>query len=123
MIERSNEQKERERGYKTKITLMTVILMIFTTLSLVFGLSLSSLQSQSYFPFSIPSTPLGSVSVFASSQEPEFPLRYNEDVGNPVFNLPGFTSEVVAEGLVLPTTMAFLSQNDILGTWRRTKEL
>ena len=90
--------------------------MIFTTLSLVFGLSLSSsLQSQSYFPFSIPSTFFGSASVFASSsQEPEFPLRYNEEVGNPVFNLPGFTSEVVAEGLALPTTMAFLSQNDIL---------
>ena len=93
---------------------MTVILMIFTTLSLVFGLSLSSSQSQSYLPFSIPSTLLGSTSVFASSQEPEFPLRYNEDVGKPVFNLPGFTSEVVAEGLALPTTMAFLSQNDIL---------
>ncbi|MFZ1877020.1 MAG: PQQ-dependent sugar dehydrogenase [Nitrososphaeraceae archaeon] len=114
MIERSNEQKERERGYKTKITLMTVILMIFTTLSLVFGLSLSSLQSQSYLPFPIPSTLLGSASVFASSQEPEFPLRYNEDLGNPVINLPGFTSEMVAEGLALPTTMAFLSQNDIL---------
>jgi glucose/arabinose dehydrogenase len=115
LIEREcNEQKERERGYKTKITLMTVILMIFTTLSLVFGLSLSSLQSQSYLPFSMPSTLLGSASVLASSQEPEFPLRYNEDVGKPVFNLPGFTSEVVAEGLALPTTMAFLSQNDIL---------
>jgi len=116
LIERSREQKERELEYKTKITLMTVILMIFITLSLVFGLSLSSLQSQSqsYLPFSIPSTLLGSASVFASSQEPEFPLRYNEDVGNPVISLPGFTSEVVAEGLALPTTMAFLSQNDIL---------
>jgi aldose sugar dehydrogenase len=113
LIEREcNEQKEREGGYRTKITLMTVILMIFTTLSLVFGLSLSS--SQSYLPISIPSTLLGSTSVFASSQEPEFPLRYNEEVGNPVFNLPGFTSEVVAEGLALPTTMAFLSENDIL---------
>ena len=62
---------------------MTVILMIFTTSSLVFGLSLSSsLQSQSYPPFSIPSTLLGSASVFASSQEPEFPLRYNEEVGD-----------------------------------------
>jgi aldose sugar dehydrogenase len=113
LIERSNEQKERERGYKAKITLMTVILMVFTTSSLVFGLSLSSSQSQS-LPFSMPSKLLGSASVFASSQEPEFPLRYNEEVGNPVFNLPGFTSEVVAEGLALPTTMAFLSQNDIL---------
>jgi aldose sugar dehydrogenase len=88
--------------------------VLYTTLSLVFGLSLSSLQSQSDLPFSIPSTLLGSASIFASSQEPEFPLRYNEDVGNPVFNLPGFTSEVVAEGLALPTTMAFLSHNDIL---------
>ncbi|HYZ59952.1 MAG TPA: hypothetical protein VE544_09885, partial [Nitrososphaeraceae archaeon] len=114
MIERSKKQKERKRGYKTKITLMTVILMVFTTSSLVFGLSLLSSQSQSYPPFSIPSKLLGSAFVFASSQEPEFPLRYNEDVGSPVFNLPSFTSEVVAEGLALPTTMAFLSQNDIL---------
>jgi hypothetical protein len=72
LIERSNNPKEREQGYKTEI-------MIFTTLLQ------SSLQSQSYLPFSIPSTLLGSASVFASSQEPESPLRYNEDVGNPVF--------------------------------------
>jgi glucose/arabinose dehydrogenase len=53
--------------------------------------------------------------VFAqSSGEPEFPLRYSEDSGNPEFSLPGFSSDVVAEGLSLPTTMAFLSQNDIL---------
>jgi len=116
LIERSKNQKERERerGYKTKITLMTAILMVFTTSSLVFGLSLSSSQSQSYLPFFMTSTLLGSTSVFASSQQPEFPLRYNEEVGNPVFNLPGFTSEAVAEGLALPTTMAFLSQNNIL---------
>ena len=59
---------------------------------------------------------LGSVSfVFAQSNgEPEFPLRYSDEIGNPVFNLPGFTLEAVAEGLTLPTTMAFLSQNDIL---------
>ncbi|HZD35812.1 MAG TPA: PQQ-dependent sugar dehydrogenase [Nitrososphaeraceae archaeon] len=49
-----------------------------------------------------------------SSGEPEFPLRYSEESGNPDFNLPGFTLEVVADGLSLPTTMAFLSQDDIL---------
>jgi aldose sugar dehydrogenase len=115
LIEREHKNpKERELGFKAKITLITVILVIFTTLSLVFGLSLSLSESQSYLPFSVPSELFGSASVFASSQEPEFPLRYNEEVGNPVFNLPGFTSEVVAEGLALPTTMAFLSQNDIL---------
>ena len=51
--------------------------------------------------------------VFAQSTE-EPVLRYSDDLGNPVFSQPGFTSEVVAEGLSLPTTMAFLSQNDIL---------
>ena len=50
--------------------------------------------------------------VFAQSTE-EPVLRYSDDLGNPVFSQPGFTSEVVAEGLSLPTTMAFLSQNDI----------
>jgi aldose sugar dehydrogenase len=51
--------------------------------------------------------------VFAQSTD-EPVLRYSDDLGNPVFSQPGFTSEVVAEGLSLPTTMAFLSQNDIL---------
>ena len=51
--------------------------------------------------------------VFAQTSEGPV-LRYSDDAGNPVFNQPGFTAEVVAEGLSLPTTMAFLSQNDIL---------
>jgi glucose/arabinose dehydrogenase len=51
--------------------------------------------------------------VFAQSTD-EPVLRYSDDLGDPVFSQPGFTSEVVAEGLSLPTTMAFLSQNDIL---------
>jgi glucose/arabinose dehydrogenase len=82
---------------------------------IVFGLSLLESQSQ-HLPFPISSILLGSVPfVFAQSNgEPEFPLRYSDEIGNPVLNLPGFTSEVVAEGLSLPTTMAFLSQNDIL---------
>ena len=41
-------------------------------------------------------------------------LRFSDEVGNPVFNYPGFSAEVVADGLSLPTTMAFLSQNDML---------
>ncbi|MGA7370244.1 MAG: PQQ-dependent sugar dehydrogenase [Nitrososphaeraceae archaeon] len=71
-----------------------------------------ALQGSNILPTSY-SLSLQPAFVFAQS-EPEFPLRYSDDIGNPVFNQPGFTSEVVAEGLALPTTMAFLSQNDIL---------
>ena len=94
--------------------MLTAILMVASSF-IVFGLSLLESQSQ-HLPFSISSILLGSVPfVFAQSNgEPEFPLRYSDEIGNPVLNLPGFTSEVVAEGLSLPTTMAFLSQNDIL---------
>jgi len=100
-------------GYKSNV-MLTAIFVIASSF-IVFGPSLLDSQSQ-HLPFSISSTLLGSVSfVFAqSNEEPEFPLRYSDEIGNPVFNLPGFTSEVVAEGLALPTTMAFLSQNDIL---------
>lgn len=61
--------------------------------------------------------------VFAQSEEPV--LRYSDDIGNPNINLPGLSAQVVVEGLELPTTMAFLSENDILvlekdkGTVRR----
>lgn len=61
--------------------------------------------------------------VFAQSEEPV--LRYSDDIGNPTINLPGLSAQVVVEGLELPTTMAFLSENDILvlekdkGTVRR----
>ncbi|MGB7883853.1 MAG: hypothetical protein WBL44_14085, partial [Nitrososphaeraceae archaeon] len=51
--------------------------------------------------------------VFAQSTDGPV-LRYSDDVSNPAFTQPGFTTEVVADGLSLPTTMAFLSQNDIL---------
>ncbi|MGH9978560.1 MAG: PQQ-dependent sugar dehydrogenase, partial [Nitrososphaeraceae archaeon] len=94
--------------------MLTAILMVAPSF-ILFGPSLLESQSQ-HLPFSTSSKLLGSVSfVFAQSNgEPEFPLRYSDEIGNPVFNLPGFTSEVVAEGLGLPTTMAFLSHNDIL---------
>ena len=86
-----------------------------STSYLVFGISSSQSQLQ-HRPFSVSSMLLDSVPfVFAQSNgEPEFPLRYSDEIGIPVFNPPGFTSEVVAEGLALPTTMAFMSQNDIL---------
>ncbi|MGH9950611.1 MAG: PQQ-dependent sugar dehydrogenase [Nitrososphaeraceae archaeon] len=99
-------------GYKDKVMLMAILMI--TVISLGFELSSSQLPSQN-LSFSISSILLRSPMVFAQSNgEPEFPLRYSDEIGNPVFNLPGFTSEVVAEGLALPTTMAFLSQNDIL---------
>ncbi|MGI0042942.1 MAG: PQQ-dependent sugar dehydrogenase, partial [Nitrososphaeraceae archaeon] len=99
-------------GYKDKVMLMAILMI--TVFSLGFELSSSQLPSQN-LSFSISSILLRSPMVFAQSNgEPEFPLRYSDEIGNPVFNLPGFTSEVVAEGLTLPTTMAFLSQNDIL---------
>ena len=107
------DRSDLRTGYKSKV-MLTAILMVASSF-IVLGPSLLEPQPQ-HLPFSIPSTLLGSVSfVFAQSNgEPEFPLRYSDEIGNPVFDLPGFTSEVVAEGLVLPTTMAFLSQNDIL---------
>jgi aldose sugar dehydrogenase len=72
-------------------------------------LSISALQNFDDLPTFIQQPLL----VFAQSTD-EPVLRYSDDLGNPVFSQPGFTSEVVAEGLTLPTTMAFLSQNDIL---------
>jgi aldose sugar dehydrogenase len=79
---------------------------------LPFGQSLSNLSVHS-----------GLNTVFAQSEEPV--LRYSDDIGNPNINLPGLSAQVVVEGLELPTTMAFLSENDILvlekdkGTVRR----
>ena len=93
-----------------------VVILIVTASSLVLAISLSELQQSSFFPSSSSSSSsssLGSAFVFAQSTD-EPVLRYSDDIGNPIFNLPGFTSEVVAEGLTLPTTMAFLSQSDIL---------
>lgn len=93
-----------------------VVILTVTASSLVLTISLSALQQSSFFrssPSSSPSSIPPPTFVFAqSSDEPV--LRYSDDIGNPIFNLPGFTSEVVAEGLTLPTTMAFLSQSDIL---------
>lgn len=51
-------------------------------------------------------------SAYSSTEEPV--LRYSTSPGDPVFLQPGFSAEVVAEGLTLPTTMAFLSEDDIL---------
>jgi aldose sugar dehydrogenase len=48
---------------------------------------------------------------YAQSDEPV--LRYS-DSGIPVIQVPGLTTEIVAEGLQLPTTMAFLGPADIL---------
>lgn len=87
-----------------------IAILTVTVSSLVFGLSLSESQHSSY---SLSSPSLRSAFVFAQSTD-EPVLRYSDDIGNPIFNLPIFTSEVVADGLALPTTMAFLSQNDIL---------
>lgn len=100
-------------------------LSIFTTVPIFLVavvLSISALQSPDIFS---ENHMLGMQFglVFAQSEEPT--VRFSDASGNPVFNEPGFTSEVVAEGLELPTTMAFLSQNDILvlekdkGTVRR----
>jgi glucose/arabinose dehydrogenase len=107
------DKSDVRSGYKSEV-ILTAILMIASSF-IAFGPSLLESQPQ-HLLFFIPPTLWGSVPVvFAQSNgEPEFPLRYSDEIGNPVFNLPGFTSEVVAEGLALPTTMAFLSQNDIL---------
>jgi glucose/arabinose dehydrogenase len=90
--------------------IMPLILTITSVSALVIGILLSNLQWES-------STVIQSLSrssfVFAqSSDEPV--LRFSDEIGSPVFNQPGFTAEVVADRLTLPTTMAFLSQNDIL---------
>ena len=92
-------------GRGSKISLATVL-----AFCVVITISFLGLQD---FKFFTTSYSLSSQSAFAQSTEGPV-LRYSDDVGSPVFNLPGFTSEVVAEGLTLPTTMAFLSQNDIL---------
>ena len=86
-------------------------LAVISVFILVFGVSLTNLQweDSTVLLLSSPRPPL----VFAQpSDEPV--LRFSDEIGNPVFNQPGFTAEVVAEGLTLPTTMAFLSPNDIL---------
>lgn len=75
-------------------------------------LSFSALQDSNILPAAY-SLSLQPAFLFAQSTDAPV-LRYSDDVGNPVFNQPGFTTEVVADGLSLPTTMAFLSQNDIL---------
>lgn len=75
-------------------------------------MSFSALQDPSILRLSH-AFPLQPGFVFAQTSDGPV-LRYSDDVGNPVFNQPGFTAEVVADGLSLPTTMAFLSQDDIL---------
>ena len=74
-------------------------------LSFAIALSFTALQDYNFLPASH-SLSLDTALVFA--QETDGPvLRYSDDAGNPVFNRPGFTAEVVADGLSLPTTMAF----------------
>jgi glucose/arabinose dehydrogenase len=89
-------------------------LLISTLIAFGFAivLSFSDLQDSNTLRLSDPFQ-LQPEFVFAQTSEGPV-LRYSDDAGNPVFNQPGFTAEVVAEGLSLPTTMAFLSQNDIL---------
>jgi len=89
-------------------------LLISTIIAFGFAivLSFSALQDSNTLRVSDPFQ-LQPEFVFAQTSEGPV-LRYSDDAGNPVFNQPGFTAEVVAEGLSLPTTMAFLSQNDIL---------
>jgi glucose/arabinose dehydrogenase len=85
-------------------------LAVISVFILVFGVSLTNLQweDSTVLLLSSPRSPF----VFAQpSDEPV--LRFSDEIGNPVFNQPGFTAEVVAEGLTLPTTIAFLSPNDI----------
>jgi glucose/arabinose dehydrogenase len=94
-----------------------IIILIVISSTLVFEISSAELRHWSFsifFSSSSPSIPSShSALVFAQpSDEPV--LRFSDEIGNPVFNQPGFIAEVVAEGLTLPTTMAFLSQNDIL---------
>jgi aldose sugar dehydrogenase len=93
-----------------------VVILTVATSPLVLAISSSELQQSPIFRSSSSSSSSSSLrSTFVFAQPTDEPvLRYSDDIGNPIFNLPGFTSEVVAEGLTLPTTMAFLSQNDIL---------
>jgi aldose sugar dehydrogenase len=100
---------QRGNGMRHEEIVSPKMIVIFVS-ALVFGILLSNLHWES--SPAVPSL-LHVPSIFAqSSDEPV--LRFSDDVGNPVFNQPGFTAEVIAEGLTLPTTMAFLSQNDIL---------
>ncbi|MGH9964700.1 MAG: PQQ-dependent sugar dehydrogenase [Nitrososphaeraceae archaeon] len=89
-----------------------MILLIVTAFCLAILFSFSALQDSNILSKSH-SFSLQPAFVFAQSSDDPV-LRYSDDVSNPVFNQPGFTTEVVADGLSLPTTMAFLSQNDIL---------
>ncbi|MPZ07641.1 MAG: hypothetical protein GEU26_14695 [Nitrososphaeraceae archaeon] len=101
-------------GHK-EIFVVVIILTVIVS-SLVLVISSSGLYQSFFIPalsFHTSSSSLHSTLVFAQSTD-EPVLRFSDAIGNPVFNLPGFTAEVVAEGLMLPTTMAFLSQNDIL---------
>ena len=100
----------RSKGMRYKRIFVVVITLIAS--SLVLGISSAEFQQWSLLSL-LSSSSLHSILVFAQSTD-EPVLRFSDDTGNPVFNQPGFTAEVVVEGLTLPTTMAFLSQNDIL---------
>jgi aldose sugar dehydrogenase len=110
----SSEQVDH-RSSSMKHKEIFIFILTVTASSLVLGISSSGMYQLPFIPpsSSYSSSSLRSSFVFAQSTD-EPVLRFSDDIGNPVFNLPGFTAEVVAEGLTLPTTMAFLSQNDIL---------
>ena len=91
---------------------LSLLIPTIIAFSFAIALSFSALQDYGILPASR-SFSLQFAFVFAQSTD-EPVLRYSDDVGNPVFNRPGFTAEVAADGLSLPTAMAFLSQNDIL---------
>ena len=91
---------------------LSLLIPTIIACSFAIALSFSALQDYGILPASH-SLSLQSAFVFAQTTD-EPVLRYSDDVGNPVFNRPGFTAEVAADGLSLPTAMAFLSQNDIL---------
>jgi glucose/arabinose dehydrogenase len=101
-------KRDRARGSKILLLILTIVAFCFAI-----ALSLSNFQGTSIISASH-SLSLQPALVFAQGSDDGPVLRYSDDAGNPVFNRPGFTSEVVAEGLSLPTSMAFLSQNDIL---------
>ena len=92
-----------------------MVLLTLTAFCLAILFSFPALQDSNILSESHSFSLRSSSLPFVFAQSTDGPvLRYSDDVSNPAFTQPGFTTEVVADGLSLPTTMAFLSQNDIL---------